>query len=108
MPITSTARDLLERMQEFLDEKEEKKYVLIEQEQLNHYSANPCAHDKHIFDADGHGKVHKSCCGKFTVPRDLASKYGEVLKAPLMRKKVANIGRSVCGICVSTLYGNND
>lgn len=101
----------LDRLRRFLEENEnleEKKYVLVNPEKLNRYDDNPCAHDHHLFEVDMYGKIDSSCCGKFNVPYGNATSYGTPMKAPQMREKVAEIGRSVCGICVSSLYGNDD
>lgn len=104
----SKSLDIIEQIYAFINPNDKKEYVLIEQETLNLYPKNPCAKNQHIFELDTEKMINKSCCGKFEVTPNRGDNYGDVLTAPKMRKKVADIGRSVCGTCVSALYGDDD
>lgn len=109
--VTGTLKSLEELLDNFLEvDPEDKKYVLLTQQKINNMNRphNPVAHNQHIFEVDSLGKIFKSNCGKFEVARDYATEYGNLLKAPEMRQKAANIGRPVCGTCVSALYGGDD
>lgn len=88
---------------------DKKEYIRLEQEKLNAFaSSGPCAHENHLFELDDKQRIHESCCKKFVVPEKAAIEYGTPKKAPEMRTEAAGIGRNICGICVSTLYGKED
>lgn len=89
-----------------------KKYTLLTSNEVNHATVenSPEAKDDHIFEVDELGKIKKSCCGQFELRDNMREfiDYIAPMKASRMRRKVANLGRCVCGRCVASLYGNRD
>lgn len=87
---------------------EELKYVLLEPEEVNMArQSGDRAQDKHIYQVTDRDTIKKSCCGKFDLDSEQQA-GGREKQSLISRREFADLGRSLCGRCVASLYSNRD